>query len=89
MVKTKVIYLLLLVAAGLVACGGDDSDDVVEDGNWIRRSSFEGVGRSGGISFVIGDRAYVGLGYDGDDYLTDFWSYNATDDFWQRADSFP
>lgn len=82
---------ILLVATMLLfalSCT-DEVDDDVDDGNWIRKSSFEGVGRSGAVAFVVGDKAYVGLGYDGDDYLVDFWSYDPDQNFWQRVADFP
>ncbi|PIB33962.1 galactose oxidase [Reichenbachiella sp. 5M10] len=72
----------------LVSCVTED-DSTIEDGNWVRKSSFEGVGRSGAVSFVIGGKAYVGLGFDGDDYLTDFWSYDADQNFWKQVSDFP
>lgn len=73
----------------LMSCGlGDDEDDD-QIGNWIKRSDFEGVTRSGSIAFSVGDFAYVGLGSDGDDYLTDFWRYDPDLNFWQEMASFP
>jgi len=80
----------LLISTLLMSCvDNDDDESAVEDGNWIKRSSFEGVARSGAVAFVVGDKAYVGLGYDGDDYLTDFWSYDPEKNFWQEVASFP
>jgi N-acetylneuraminic acid mutarotase len=56
-------------------------------GNWIKRSDFEGVTRSEGISFTIGDKTYVGTGYDGTDRLKDLWQYDPVQNFWiQKAD---
>ena len=63
-------------------------------GNWVSRSDFDGVARSEGISFVIGDTAYIGTGYDGTNRLNDFWKYNIsanhTDNgFWLQVASLP
>ncbi len=79
-----VIMLPLFSACDL---GSSDEDDTL--GNWIRRSDFEGVPRSNAVTFTIGNYAYVGLGYNGEDDLRDFWRYDPTLDFWQKVDSFP
>ncbi len=55
-------------------------------GNWVKRSAFDGNGIAGAVSFVIGDTAYVGTGFDGIVRFNDFWSYDPTTDSWsQRA----
>ena len=72
---------LLIVVLGLflfVGCTNNDDDPL---GNWVEKSSFEGLPRGSAVSFVIGDKAYVGLGYNDDadeEYLRDFWMYNVT-----------
>ncbi|MFN7117672.1 MAG: Kelch repeat-containing protein [Saprospiraceae bacterium] len=87
------LYLLLawviITLPIITACdlGSDEEDETL--GNWIRRSDFEGIPRSNAVSFTIGNYAYVGLGYDGEDDLRDFWRYDPALDFWQRVDSFP
>ena len=82
--RTSYLILLLLLS---FACTEEDEDDLV--GNWVRRSDFEGVPRSNAVAFSIGDFAYVGLGFDGDEDLRDFWRYDPTLDFWTMVDSFP
>lgn len=78
---------ILLSLLGFSSCVEVEEEDTI--GNWIRRSDFEGVTRSGAVSFTIGNLAYAGLGFDGDDYLKDFWQYDPQLDFWQRVDDFP
>lgn len=80
--------ILLLANIGWTSCGISEDDSEVT-GNWVKQSDFEGVTRSGGISMVIGDFAYAGLGFDGDEYLKDFWRYDVNRNFWERMASFP
>lgn len=79
--------LLSVVVLGMNSCGGDDSTDLV--GNWIEQSDFEGVARSDAATFTIGELAYVGTGYDGDERLKDFWSYDAVRNSWTQVAEFP
>jgi len=84
--KTKNILRSIAIALLLTSCGDDDDGD---RGNWVERSVFDGVPRSSTAYFVIGNNGYMGTGYDGDDYLTDFWVYNIEGDFWAQRASFP
>lgn len=61
MFMTERILLILVLAFSLFSC----SDSESLKGNWIKSSSFEGERRSGAVSFVIGDYAYVGTGCTG------------------------
>jgi len=84
--------LLLTAVIGLLLVSCDknsdsDSSDVV--GNWIRRSEFDGVARTEAVSFVIGEKAYVGTGYDGTNRLKDFWEYNPDLNAWSQKASLP
>ncbi|MDW3191549.1 MAG: galactose oxidase [Cytophagales bacterium] len=84
-------YILMLVSVmllGISACT-ESTEDTDEDGNWVKLSDYEGDTRTGAVSFVIGEEAYVGLGSDGEDYLTDFWKYDASRNFWQEIAPFP
>ncbi len=84
----KLLVFLLLICV-LFACSKDDSEN---KGNWIKQSDFEGVARSSAVSFVIDNKVYIGLGYNVDqdnEYLSDFWLYNATGDYWLKVADFP
>jgi N-acetylneuraminic acid mutarotase len=82
-----VLSLSLLIISG---CGNDDDDDDSDlIGNWYELSDFEGVPRSDAVAFTIGDKAYVGTGYDGSDRLNDFWEYDPTLNNWTRKADFP
>ncbi|WP_245859858.1 Kelch repeat-containing protein [Spirosoma aerolatum] len=59
-------------------------------GDWTVKSELEGVGRSGAVSFVIGNTAYVGTGQDASkNALTDFWAYDPASNAWTQKASFP
>lgn len=82
------LMAILSVVTLLMAtsCSSDDDDD--DDlGNWLSKSVFDGSPRSGMSSFVIGNIGYMGIGYDGDDYLKSFWAYDMDGNYWsQKAD---
>jgi len=83
---------LWTIVLGLFLVTGCGSSSVDPLGNWIKKSDFEGRPRGSAVSFVIGDKAYVGLGYNDDDdneYLKDFWVYNSSIDRWDRIADFP
>jgi N-acetylneuraminic acid mutarotase len=58
-------------------------------GNWVRTTPFKGSRRGGSVSFTIGEKAYVGLGYSGDKYLADFYEFDANLGFWKDRAAFP
>ena len=87
--KLKYIVFLLAVLTA-ISCSKDDDEDEDDDiGNWIQSSTFDGIARSSASSFIIGNKAYVGTGYDGDDYLNDFWEFNIDGGFWVQKANFP
>lgn len=90
MTHMKKFFLLSMILTGLVlnsSCNQDEDETLL--GNWVRRSDFEGVPRSNAVAFSVGELAFVGLGFDGDDDLSDFWQYDPALDFWTRKDNFP
>ena len=53
---------------------------------WTQKASFAGEKRSGAVGFSIGDKGYIGTGYN-NGYKQDFWEYNPTSNKWtQKAD---
>ena len=53
---------------------------------WTQKTNFPGAGRWSAICFVIGSKAYVGLGDNGFNHR-DFWEYDPAIDTWtQKAD---
>jgi N-acetylneuraminic acid mutarotase len=69
-----------------------------QTGDWVQLNDFPGKARVGAVASVVGNHAYVGLGYAGvhnidmysdSMYLKDFWKYYPTDDTWTRLADFP
>jgi N-acetylneuraminic acid mutarotase len=91
LLESKKLLLILLFSASILFTGCEESVDASLTGNWIERSDFEGASRSNAVSFVIGNKAYVGTGYDGDDYLQDFWEFSPNPQlgFWIQKAPFP
>src|SRR3972149_8899342 len=85
--KAFVFSILLL---SIPACE-EEEDEEEEDliGNWIKLSDFEGVARTDAVAFTIGNKAYVGTGYDGSNRLNDFWEYDPQLNNWTRKADFP
>ncbi len=84
--KSFLFTMLALVAAG---CSVSSDDSSSTTGDWTRTTPFKGSPRSGAVVFTTATKAYVGLGFDGDDYLTDFYAYDITSGFWESLDEFP
>ncbi len=80
----------------LVLFFGCKKSSTVYVGNWMSASSFEGIPRGNATSFVIGDKVYLGMGFNSAQtnvnlnyYLQDFWMWDTTKDFWTRLPDFP
>jgi hypothetical protein len=54
---------------------------------WTQKADFGGNARNAYSSFSIGNKGYLGLGFDGTSYKKDFWSYDPATNAWtQKAD---
>lgn len=81
----KILTIISLCLLVFTSCTDESDEDFM--GNWVEYSDFEGIPRSDAVSFVIGNYAYIGTGYDGEDRLKDFWEYDLEKDTWmQKAD---
>lgn len=87
--QSFLLLTIVLFATTLTGCMKDSDDDDDLWGNWKRSSEFEGVGRTEAVSFTIGNKVYVGGGYDGDDRLTDFWEFDQNTGTWLQKAPFP
>jgi len=79
--------------------GGYDGDKRLSDlwmmnpdnDTWTQMANladFGGVARNSASAFAIGTNGYIGLGFDGNDYLKDFWQYNSLTNSWTRKADF-
>lgn len=58
-----------------------------DSGTWTQKASMTGAARTYAVGFASDLYGYVGLGYDGDNYLKDFWKYNEASDTWEAITS--
>jgi N-acetylneuraminic acid mutarotase len=75
-----VLDTIAYVGTGLNQSSGKMSRDLWSysstTNTWTAIATLTGVGRSAGVGFSIGDKGYVGMGYDSvNDYLQDYWEY--------------
>ena len=57
-------------------------------GTWTQKAEMGGVARTYAVGFGTNRYGYVGLGYDGDNYLRDFWQYDPSSNTWKQAADF-
>ncbi len=86
--KCKILFTLLIFLSTVTSCSDDPVDEPTL-GNWTRTTPFKGRPRSGAFVFTVGTKAFVGLGYDGDDYLSDFFVMDLNSGYWEAKKSFP
>lgn len=75
-----------------VACKKDDTTTTDLVGNWIKSNGPIRDSRAGAVSFVIGDKAFVGTGFDGTIRFNDFCVFDMTaggDGVWSYIASLP
>jgi N-acetylneuraminic acid mutarotase len=86
--KIRNFCLLLMAFAVITSCGSDEEEELI--GNWTTLGSFDGAARGDATGFVIGDTAYICLGYNAKaTALNDLWRYNPGDKTWKRRAEFP
>ncbi len=85
------LFLFFVLFLSTAGCKKDDESESDTEliGNWKERSDFEGSARSDAVAFTIGNKAYIGTGYDGSDRLTDFWEFDPQLNTWTRKADFP
>ncbi len=71
----------IAIVTSVISCKDkDDDEDLI--GNWKELTDFIGDARYQAVSFTIGETVYIGTGYNGEDRLKDFISYNAQTGDW-------
>jgi N-acetylneuraminic acid mutarotase len=79
----------LFVLCALFSCH-KNSIPYTQSGNWVTESQLNGPARSEAVSFVIGNFAYLGTGYDGlNTRYNDFWRYDPSNNIWSQVSSMP
>ncbi|MGB1102146.1 MAG: kelch repeat-containing protein [Crocinitomicaceae bacterium] len=80
-----------------VACGKIGSDNYITEvwqydpvtDEWTPRTPFPGGNRYQLVSFVVENKAYVGLGTDHDIFRKDFYEYDPVTNTWETAPELP
>ncbi|BAV04253.1 Kelch motif-containing protein [Filimonas lacunae] len=57
------LFITVGAAISIASCRKSSDTPDTEEGNWVKRGQFDGPARTGAVSFVINDTAYVGTGY--------------------------
>ncbi|MDR1169671.1 MAG: galactose oxidase [Prevotellaceae bacterium] len=87
-IKIRNFCLILMACAVLTNCSSDEEEELI--GNWTYLGAFDGAARGDATGFVIGDTAYICLGYNNlAKGLSDLWRYNPTDKTWKQRADFP
>lgn len=88
--KTSLAILVASTAIVQFSCNNDDTDPD-KLGNWYRQGipDFGGTPRSGAVSFVIGEKGYIGTGRTNETVsrVKDMWSFNGAT--WTQIAEFP
>jgi N-acetylneuraminic acid mutarotase len=89
-IKKFYLFLMCLVMAVTITSCSDEDDELV--GNWKTLGSFDGLPRGNATGFVIGDAAYICLGYNAKSKaLNDVWRTTNGTNSWDSTNiaSFP
>jgi Galactose oxidase, central domain len=79
----------LFVLCSLFSCHPNNIP-YTQSGNWVTEGQLNGPARSEAVSFVIGNFAYLGTGWDGlNTRYNDFWRYDPSNNIWSQVSSMP
>ena len=71
----------------LMLAGGLPIAYCFAQGTWTPKADFGGTGRWGAVGFSIGNKGYIGTGWDNGPHQ-DFWEYNPSTDAWTQKANF-
>src|SRR5262245_31028183 len=80
----KKITSLLFTAFCLLAAATSFSQ-----GTWTQKANYGRAARYGATGFSIGTKAYIGCGYNGAAFFTDFWEWDQSSNTWTQKASLP
>src|SRR5438874_968214 len=85
--KKKITIRAAIIMMYVIATATINSAVAQALNSWTQKANLA-VGRDEAVSFTIGNKAYIGTGYQsGSANLKDFWEYNQATDTWtQKAD---
>ena len=88
----KRIYFLLCSLLLILTLSNCKKNTIpyTQSGNWVTESQLNGPARSEAVSFVIGNFAYLGTGWDGlNTRYADFWKYDPSNNIWSQVAGMP
>lgn len=88
MKRLKYFFFLPASVVLLILACNKTTTNPLQSGNWVTRPESDANARYQAISFVVGDTAYIGTGYDGQVRYNDLWSFDTTNS-WQYCPSMP
>jgi len=89
---TALTFSVLILSVFTDASCHKASLNNAQNGNWVQAAAIGNYPRGGAACFVVGNKAFVGLGYNeavgGTGRLNDFWSFSL-DSGWKQVQDFP
>lgn len=85
LLKSKTMKNPLFVCS--LAIAGMQAINEMPAQSWTQKTNFAGTAREGAVGFSIGNKGYLGTGYDGTAKM-DFWEYNPAIDVWTQKANF-
>src|ERR1035437_6157394 len=83
----RIRYTILFLTFLLISLQTALSQGAAPD--WEKKGDFKGGKIQGAVSFTIGEKSYVCLGGDGNQYKKDCWEYDYKTDTWKKLSDFP
>lgn len=81
--------ILIIGLKVLNSCEDFEEEELI--GNWVEFADFDGLPRHDAVAFVIGNKGYLGTGYNGNENkrLNDFWEFDPSKQQWTQKADFP